>query len=100
MRRSSCTSCIPASAIVWLFLPAISCPSNITEPGYPRPQPRPGLCIDRVHCVIIESPASPSRAFYWWEEAMFAWFVPPIVIPAAIAAYFVALVLYRHFVGA
>ena len=31
---------------------------------------------------------------------MFAWFVPPIVIPAAIAAYFVALVLYRHFVGA
>jgi hypothetical protein len=28
---------------------------------------------------------------------MFAWFVPPIVIPAAIVAYFVALVLYRHF---
>ena len=31
---------------------------------------------------------------------MTQWFVPPIVIPAAIVAYFVALVLYRHFVGA
>jgi hypothetical protein len=31
---------------------------------------------------------------------MTQWFVPPIVIPAAMVAYFVALVLYRHFVGA
>ena len=30
---------------------------------------------------------------------MTQWFVPPIVIPAAIVAYFAALVLYRHFVG-
>jgi hypothetical protein len=27
------------------------------------------------------------------------WFVPPIVIPAVIVAYLVALVLYRYFVG-
>ena len=31
---------------------------------------------------------------------MTQWFVPPIVIPAAIVAYFVTLVLCRHFVGA
>ena len=29
---------------------------------------------------------------------MTQWFVPPIVIPGAIVAYFAALVLYRHFV--
>ena len=28
---------------------------------------------------------------------MTQWFVPPIVIPGAIVAYFAALVLYRHF---
>jgi hypothetical protein len=31
---------------------------------------------------------------------MTQWFVPPIVIPAAMVTYFVALVLYRHLVGA
>ena len=31
---------------------------------------------------------------------MTRWFVPPIVIPAAVVAYFVTLVLYRHCVGA
>jgi hypothetical protein len=31
---------------------------------------------------------------------MTQWFVPPIVIPAALIAMIVALVLYRHFVGA
>ena len=30
---------------------------------------------------------------------MSQWLVPPIVIPAAIVAYLVALVLYRYFVG-
>jgi len=28
------------------------------------------------------------------------WFVPPIVIPGAMVAYFIALVLYQHLVGA
>jgi hypothetical protein len=28
------------------------------------------------------------------------WFVPPIVIPAGLAALIVAIVLYRYFVGA
>ena len=32
MRRSSCTSCMPARAMAWLFLPAISTPSSFTEP--------------------------------------------------------------------
>ena len=31
---------------------------------------------------------------------MTQWFVPPIVIPHAMVAYLVALVLYRQFVGA
>jgi hypothetical protein len=31
---------------------------------------------------------------------MTQWFVPPIVIPAAIIAYVAALALYRYFVGA
>jgi hypothetical protein len=30
---------------------------------------------------------------------MTQWFVPPIVIPAAIVVYLVALVLHRYFVG-
>jgi len=30
---------------------------------------------------------------------MTQWLVPPIVIPAAIVAYLVVLVLYRYFVG-
>jgi hypothetical protein len=28
------------------------------------------------------------------------WFVPPIVIPVGLVALIVAIVLYRHFVGA
>ena len=31
---------------------------------------------------------------------MSQWFVPPIVIPAALVAFIVALALYRLFVGA
>jgi hypothetical protein len=52
---------------------------------------------DRVHSVIMESPASPSRAFYRWEEAMFAWFVPPIVIPAVLVTLIFTLALYQLF---
>ena len=32
MRRSSCTSCMPACAMAWLFWPARSTPSNMIEP--------------------------------------------------------------------
>ena len=34
MRRSSCTSCMPARATSWLFRPAISAPSKTIDPQF------------------------------------------------------------------
>ena len=57
MRRSSCTSCMPACAMAWLFLPAMSTPSSITEPvrGVTTP-------IRLFSVVLLPAPLRPSSA--------------------------------------
>ena len=57
MRRSSCTSCMPAWAIAWLFLPAISTPSSTTLPvrGVTTP-------IRLFKVVLLPAPLRPSSA--------------------------------------
>ena len=57
MRRSSCTSCMPACAMAWLFLPAISTPSNITEPARGVTTP-----IRLFSVVLLPAPLRPSSA--------------------------------------
>ncbi len=57
MRRSSCTSCMPARAIAWLFLPAISTPSSTTEPARGVTTP-----IRLFSVVLLPAPLRPSSA--------------------------------------
>ena len=57
IRRSSCTSCMPACAILWLLRPAISMPSNFTLPlrGVTTP-------IRLLSVVLLPAPFRPSSA--------------------------------------
>src|SRR5215471_17509944 len=51
MRRSSCTSCMPARATAWLLRPARSTPSSFTDPV------RGGALLDLVGCAFDQHPA-------------------------------------------
>ena len=55
MRRSSCTSCMPATAMAWLLRPAISTPSNFTEPARGVTTP-----IRLFSVVLLPAPLRPS----------------------------------------
>ena len=57
MRRSSCTSCMPAWAMAWLFRPAISAPSKTIEPARGVTTP-----IRLFKVVLLPAPLRPSSA--------------------------------------
>jgi hypothetical protein len=56
----------------------------------PRAQRHPGVQVAAFVC----------RSLFVGGWVMPHWFVPPIVIPAGLVALMVAIVLYRHLVGA
>jgi hypothetical protein len=57
MRRSSCTSCMPARAIAWLLRPAISTPFSFTDPARGATTP-----IRLFRVVLLPAPLRPRRA--------------------------------------
>jgi len=67
IRRSSCTSCMPASAILWLFHPAISAPSSRTEPERGLTTP-----ISVLSVVLLPAPLRPRSATTSWRSTCIA----------------------------
>jgi hypothetical protein len=74
----------------------VSAPVVSMARDIPVPNPVPVYAL--ITCTVWSWRARPSgRAFYRRKEVMFAWFVPPIVVPAVLVTLIFALALYQLF---